>query len=77
MATISLVMANNNQELPIDSLAKQFEWEGTGANKRIKRILVKYKGKIYAKALHYDVDGDLINTIYVDGNESEWCEVLS
>lgn len=70
-------MANDKQELPIDSLAKTYEWEGSGQNKRIKRILVKFKGKLYAKPLNYDAQGDLINTITDAGNESEWCRVDS
>lgn len=77
MATINLVMANDKQELPIDSLAKTYEWEGSGEDKRIKRILVKFKGKLYAKVLNYDAEGDLVNTISDPLNESEWCKVNS
>lgn len=77
MATINLVLANDKQELPIDSLAKRYEWEGTGENKRIKRIIVSFKGKLYAKLINYDADGDIDNTIFDTGNESEWCRVNS
>jgi hypothetical protein len=77
MATIALVMANDKVELPIDSLAKRFEWEGTGEDKRISRIIVRFRGTLYAKVLHYDADGDLIDTYYDPGNESEWCKVNS
>lgn len=77
MATIALVMANDKQELPIDSLAKRFEWEVVGGEKRISRIIVKFKKKLYAKVLHYDGDGDLIDTYTDPENESEWCRVNS
>jgi hypothetical protein len=77
MATINLVMANDKQELPIDSLAKTFEWETVNSEKRIKRILVKFKGKLYAKKLNYDADGDITNTVFDVDNESEWNRVAS
>lgn len=77
MATINLVLANDKQELPIDSLAKRYEWEGPLDDRRVKRIIVKFKGKLYAKVLNYDADGFLIDTVFDNGNESEWCRVNS
>jgi hypothetical protein len=77
MPTISLVLANDYTELPIDSLAKQYEWETVAGVKRIKRIIVSYRKKLYAKELHYDGDGDILHTKSDPGNESEWCRVNS
>lgn len=70
-SSINLILASDNKELPIESLAPTYEYYGTGSNKKISRILVNFKGKTYAKVFNYDVDGDIVNHV-VSGSEYVW-----
>lgn len=75
MSGIRLVLASDNVELPVDSLAKRFEYDIDDPEQKPIKVFVKFRGITYVKAINYNVYGNIDNTFSDDDNESEWCKV--